>query len=108
MPVSHKKSVTLRGNRTSVSLEPEFWVALGDMAAEQGCSLNQLIATIDASNPLTAPDRCEVIAINCESLKRASGIKVKMTDALVLYCCPPNFLDGAKSKMTRAPLMLSK
>ena len=43
-----KRSVLIAGHRTSVSLEPEFWVALKSIAARQGRSLNQVIAEIDA------------------------------------------------------------
>ena len=42
-----KRSVTLSGHRTSVSLEPEFWAALGDIAARRGWSVNRLISDID-------------------------------------------------------------
>ena len=31
-----KRSVVIAGHATSVSLEPEFWEALQDMAAEDG------------------------------------------------------------------------
>ena len=43
-----KRSVLVAGHRTSVSLEPEFWEALKDIAARRGASLNELIAGIDA------------------------------------------------------------
>ncbi len=43
-----KRSVLIAGHRTSVSLEPEFWEALKAIAANQGSSLNRLIAEIDA------------------------------------------------------------
>lgn len=42
-----KRSLTLRGHRTSVSLEEEFWHAFRDIAAAQGKPLNQLAAEID-------------------------------------------------------------
>ncbi len=42
-----KHSLTLRGHRTSVSLEPEFWAAFRDLAAEEGIGLNALAARID-------------------------------------------------------------
>jgi predicted DNA-binding ribbon-helix-helix protein len=42
-----KHSVVIAGHRTSVSLEPEFWDALKEMAAAHGVSLNELIARID-------------------------------------------------------------
>jgi predicted DNA-binding ribbon-helix-helix protein len=44
-PVKH--SLTLRGHRTSVSLESEFWQAFRDLAAERGVTLNQLAIEID-------------------------------------------------------------
>lgn len=45
-PVKH--SLTLRGHRTSVSLEPEFWEAFRAVAADRGVALNELAAEIDA------------------------------------------------------------
>ena len=42
-----KRSVTIAGHRTSVSLEAAFWSALKEMAAERGISLNALIEEID-------------------------------------------------------------
>jgi predicted DNA-binding ribbon-helix-helix protein len=43
-----KHSLTLRGHRTSVSLEPEFWDAFRTIAAERDTPLNALAAEIDA------------------------------------------------------------
>ncbi len=45
-PVKH--SVTLKGHRTSVSLEDEFWLALREIAAQKRKPINALIAEIDA------------------------------------------------------------
>ncbi len=42
-----KRSVTIRGHRTSVSLEAPFWKALKDIAAAEGRSLGSLIAEVD-------------------------------------------------------------
>lgn len=42
-----KRSLTLRGHRTSVSLEEEFWQAFRDIAAQEGKPLNALAAEID-------------------------------------------------------------
>ena len=50
-PVKH--SLTLRGHRTSVSLEPEFWVAFRAIADARGLSVNELASEIDAGR---APD----------------------------------------------------
>lgn len=43
-----KHSLTLRGHRTSVSLEPEFWAAFRTIAERRGQGLNSLAAEIDA------------------------------------------------------------
>lgn len=42
-----KRSLTLRGHRTSVSLEDEFWQAFRDIAAEQDRPINALAAELD-------------------------------------------------------------
>ena len=44
-----KRSLTLRGHRTSVSLEDAFWRAFREIAAERGQSVNGLAAEIDAA-----------------------------------------------------------
>lgn len=44
-----KHSLTLRGHRTSVSLERAFWDAFREMAAARGQTLNQLATEIDES-----------------------------------------------------------
>ncbi len=45
-PVKH--SLTLRGHRTSVSLEDLFWKEFRRIAEDRGVALNQLAAEIDA------------------------------------------------------------
>jgi predicted DNA-binding ribbon-helix-helix protein len=42
-----KRSVTIAGHETSISLEPVFWAALGAAAEDAGLPLNALIAQID-------------------------------------------------------------
>ena len=49
-----KRSLTLRGHRTSVSLEDEFWRAFRDIAAEKDMPINVLAAEIDAERDLQA------------------------------------------------------
>ena len=46
-PVKH--SVTLRGHRTSISLEDEFWQELRALAEKQGMAINALVAEIDVN-----------------------------------------------------------
>ncbi len=48
MAVSNKHSLTIRGHRTSVSLEPEFWQEFRNIATESGLSANELASRIDA------------------------------------------------------------
>jgi predicted DNA-binding ribbon-helix-helix protein len=42
-----RRSVVIDGHRTSISIEPEFWQALSDIARAQGKKINALIAEID-------------------------------------------------------------
>ncbi|WP_425038893.1 ribbon-helix-helix domain-containing protein [Primorskyibacter sp. S187A] len=42
-----KRSLTLRGHRTSVSLEDDFWQAFRDIAERRGEPVNALAARID-------------------------------------------------------------
>ena len=44
-----KRSLTLHGHRTSVSLEDEFWEAFRDIAEAEGKPINALAAEIDAA-----------------------------------------------------------
>ena len=44
-----KRSVTLGGHPTSVSLEDEFWSELKDMASESGVSVAEVVARVDVT-----------------------------------------------------------
>lgn len=59
-----KRSVTIAGHRTSISLEDEFWSELVRIATERNISLNSLISDIDdgrATN-LSSAIRLHVLA----------------------------------------------
>ncbi len=43
-----KRSFTIRGHRTSISLEAAFWEALRELAARDGVSLAGAVERIDA------------------------------------------------------------
>jgi len=43
-----KHSFSLSGHRTSVALEPEFWMALSEIAGRRGVVLSALVASADA------------------------------------------------------------
>ncbi|MCB1364481.1 MAG: ribbon-helix-helix domain-containing protein [Rhodobacteraceae bacterium] len=47
-----KRSLTLRGHRTSVSLEDAFWRAFRQIAESEGKPINVLAAEIDAARNL--------------------------------------------------------
>ena len=50
-----KRSLTLRGHRTSVSIEDRFWRAFCDIADARGMAINELAAEIDeARDPMDA------------------------------------------------------
>ena len=47
-----KRSLTLKGHRTSVSLEDDFWQAFKEIAADKDMPINVLAAEIDAERDL--------------------------------------------------------
>ena len=59
-----KRSVTVAGHRTSISLEDEFWVELIRIARDRDISLNNLISTIDEARAtnLSSAIRLHVLA----------------------------------------------
>ena len=52
MSAPRKRSLTLRGHRTSVSLEDAFWDTFREIAAEERKPINALAAEIDAARDL--------------------------------------------------------
>ncbi len=47
-----KRSLTLKGHRTSVTLEDEFWVEFRRIAGDRNTPINALAAEIDATRDL--------------------------------------------------------
>jgi predicted DNA-binding ribbon-helix-helix protein len=43
-----KRSLSIKGHRTSISLEEEFWTLLKSIAAQKNISFAQLVAEIDS------------------------------------------------------------
>jgi predicted DNA-binding ribbon-helix-helix protein len=59
-----KRSVTIAGHETSISLEPLFWQALERAAEDEGMPINALIARIDVERlegPGSAPNLTSAI-----------------------------------------------
>ena len=48
-----KRSLTIAGHRTSISLEEGFWNALKDIARRQRRSIPEIVAEIDSSRGAT-------------------------------------------------------
>jgi predicted DNA-binding ribbon-helix-helix protein len=46
-----KRSITIAGHRTSISMEEPFWQALGEIATARGMSLAAVIVEIDRNRP---------------------------------------------------------
>jgi predicted DNA-binding ribbon-helix-helix protein len=42
-----KRSIVMRGHKTSVSLEDNFWKALKEVATQRGMTLSDLVAAVD-------------------------------------------------------------
>lgn len=45
--IPKKRSLTLKGHRTSISLEDAFWIALNDVAEKEDKSTSELVEMID-------------------------------------------------------------
>jgi predicted DNA-binding ribbon-helix-helix protein len=54
MDKPRKRSVTIAGHATSISLEAPFWDAIRDIAAQQDMSAQDLIAEIDNSKRMAS------------------------------------------------------
>lgn len=54
MSLVEKRSVTIRGHRTSYSLEKPFYDDLAAIAAGRGVTLAALVAEVDAQRPREA------------------------------------------------------
>lgn len=67
-PVFHppvKRSITIAGHPTSISLEPAFWAALEAACVTQNLPLSALVARIDAARLTAAKPPNLASAIRC-------------------------------------------
>ncbi len=71
-----KRSVTVAGHRTSVSLEAAFWEALKELACGRGVSVGRLIDEIDAGRTgnLSSAIRTYVLAAYRAQATRKKGV----------------------------------
>ena len=75
--VPTKRSVTIAGHETSISLEPMFWAVLESAAAERGLPLNALIAAIDVERLDSAPPPNLTSAIRQWLFARLNGVELQ-------------------------------
>jgi len=68
-----KRSVTIAGHETSISLEPLYWQALERAAMQEAIPLNALIARIDAARIEARPAPNLTSAVRQWLLARALG-----------------------------------
>lgn len=68
-----KHSLTLRGHRTSVSLEDEFWQEFRAIARARGVALNELAAEIDARRGVSAGLASAIRVFVLEDLRRRAA-----------------------------------
>ncbi len=66
-----KRSITIAGHETALTLEPVFWDALRAAAAAQDLPLNALVARIDAERIATADPPNLASAVRCWILAAA-------------------------------------
>ena len=72
-----KRSLTLCGHRTSVTLEESFWRQFQRLADEMGLSVNALAARIDAARPSGVGLASAIRVFILESvIQRESGDRV--------------------------------
>ena len=77
-----KRSLSLAGHRTSVSLEPEFWAEIDRAAAEQGDSLAGLVGAIDIARgevemATVALDRAQLRLDRCTVRTPVAGVVIE-------------------------------
>ncbi|TCT08353.1 putative DNA-binding ribbon-helix-helix protein [Tepidamorphus gemmatus] len=72
-----KRSITIAGHRTSISLEGAFWEALGEIAGERGVPIATVVAEIDRARAgigLSSAIRLHVLDHYRRRARRAAGL----------------------------------
>lgn len=69
-----KRSLSIAGHRTSVSLEEAFWTALKALAARRGLSLAALVGEVDAARGEANLSSALRLAVLADAEARANAI----------------------------------
>ncbi len=72
-----KRSISIKGHRTSILLEPEFWDVLDAVAQKRGVSLPALIADIDLTRLKSLPAPGLASALRVFALAEANILGVR-------------------------------
>ncbi|MDJ0946050.1 MAG: ribbon-helix-helix domain-containing protein [Kiloniellales bacterium] len=67
-----KRSITIAGHRTSLSLEQAFWDMLAAFAREDGVSINRLLTEIDEARETNLSSAARVYVV--ERLRGGAGL----------------------------------
>ena len=70
-----KRSIAIRGHRTSIRLEPEFWRALDAAARRRNIALPVLVAEVDSKRLKDIPAPALASALRVFALSEASGVR---------------------------------
>lgn len=65
-----KRSISIKGHRTSICLEPAFWEALDRLARRDGRSLPNLVAEVDRRRLAQSPPPGLASALRVYALER--------------------------------------
>lgn len=76
-----KRSMTIAGHPSSISLEPPFWAALEAAAQEKALPLNALVARIDAERVEAGAGANLASVLRCWLLHRAENIDARQHPA---------------------------
>lgn len=69
-----KRSFAIKGHRTSIALEPEFWAVLDSVAKRNAQSLAALVSEIDSARSKETPAPGLASALRVYALKAAREI----------------------------------
>ena len=81
MRAMRKRSIAIKGHRTSVSLEPAFWEALDEIARVEARSLASLIGDIDRMRIAQSPAPGLDSALRVFALMRARNVAPPLSGA---------------------------
>jgi predicted DNA-binding ribbon-helix-helix protein len=71
--LAQKRSITVAGHRTSITLEGPFWESLKEIAAARQKSVSMLIAEVDAAQPENLSGALRVFIL--DYYKKKAGVQ---------------------------------